>query len=118
MTDVPEKRRLVAASAYKDLFGDFRAKDGIGQPATVMDGARLADLLVKNFSKIDLNGDGVSFSEIRHAEAMPFNFSQEELLMLKVLEKYFETICNLVDDQPGPETRYKCSRCRGAGAIS
>ncbi len=94
----------MAASAYKDLFGDFRNKEGTGQPPTVMDGPRLADLLVKNFGKLDLNGDGVSLREIQRAETMPFNFSGEELLMLKVLEKYFETICNLVDDEPGPDT--------------
>jgi hypothetical protein len=104
MTDIPEKRRRMAASAYKDLFGDFRNKEGTGQPPTVMDGPRLADLLVKNFGKLDLNGDGVSLREIQRAETMPFNFSGEELLMLKVLEKYFETICNLVDDEPGPDT--------------
>jgi hypothetical protein len=105
MTNIPEKRRLVAASAYEDLFGDCRNKEGTGQPPTVMAGERLADLLLKNFGKIDLNGDGVSLSEIKRAETMPFNFSEEELLMLKVLEKYFETICNLVDDEPGPDTR-------------
>jgi hypothetical protein len=104
MTNIPEKRRLMGASAYKDLFGDFRASEGTGKPPTVMDGERLADLLVKNFGRIDLNGDGVSLSEIKRAETMPFNFSAEELLMLKVLERYFETICNLVDDQPGPDT--------------
>lgn len=104
MTDIPEKRRLMAASAYKDLFGDFRNKDTTGKPPTVMDGARLSELLIKNFGKIDVNGDGVSLSEIKRAEAMPFNFSEEELLMLKVLERFFETVCNLVDDEPGPDT--------------
>jgi hypothetical protein len=104
MTNIPEKRRVMAASAYKDLFGDFRNKEGTGQPPTVIDGPRLADLLVKNFGKIDHNGDGVSLREIQRAETMPFDFSAEELLMLKVLEKYFETICNLVDDEPGPDT--------------
>ena len=24
--------------------------------------------------------------------------------MLKVLERFFETVCNLVDDEPGPDT--------------
>jgi len=99
-----EKRRLMAASAYKDLFGDFRNQGGTGKPETVMDGERLADLLVKNFAKLDVDGGGVSMREIRRAETMPFNFSKDELLMLKVLEKYFETICNLADDEPGPDT--------------
>ena len=67
MTDIPEKRRLMAASAYKDLFGDFRNKDTTGKPPTVMDGARLSELLIKNFGKIDVNGDGVSLSEIKRA---------------------------------------------------
>jgi len=99
-----EKRRLMAASAYKDLFGDFRVAGGTGKPETVMDGARLADLLVANFAKLDVDGGGVSMREIKRAETMPFNFSADELLMLKVLEKYFVTICNLADDEPGPDT--------------
>ncbi|MFA6213619.1 MAG: hypothetical protein WCT03_21745 [Candidatus Obscuribacterales bacterium] len=103
MTDIPEKRRRMGATAYKDLFGDFRNSEE-NQPSTVMSGERLADLLKENFGKIDKNGDGVSLSEIKRAEAMPFNFSEEALLMFKVLEKYFETICNLADDEPGPDT--------------
>ena len=94
----------MGASAYKDLFGDFRNSEATGQVPTVMSGERLADLLTANFSKIDVNGDGVSLSEIKRAHAMPFNFTAEELLMFKVLEKYFETICNLADDEPGPDT--------------
>ncbi|MBU6452856.1 MAG: hypothetical protein KGS72_13805 [Cyanobacteria bacterium REEB67] len=104
MTDLPARRRLVAASAYKDLFGDLRNRPEPEPKPTVMDGKTLAELLVKNFGKLDLNGDGVSLREIRRAETMPFNFSAEEQLMLKVLERYFETICNLVDDEPGPDT--------------
>lgn len=103
MTDIPEKRRRMGAAAYKDLFGDFRNSEE-NQPSTVMSGERLADLLKENFGKIDKNGDGVSLNEIKRAEAMPFNFSEEALLMFKVLEKYFETICNLADDEPGPDT--------------
>jgi hypothetical protein len=103
MTDIPDKRRRMGATAYKDLFGDFRNSEE-NQPSTVMSGARLADLLKENFDKIDKNGDGVSLSEIKRAEAMPFNFSEEAILMFKVLEKYFETICNLADDEPGPDT--------------
>jgi len=103
MTDIPEKRRRMGATAYKDLFGDFRNSEE-NQPSTVMSGARLADLLKENFDKIDKNGDGVSLREIKRAEAMPFNFSEEAILMFKVLEKYFETICNLADDEPGPDT--------------
>lgn len=104
MTDIPEKRRRMAASAYKDLFGDFRNSESTSQTPATLSGERLADLLKENFSKIDTNGDGVSLREIKHAEAMLFNFSAEALLMFKVLEKYFETICNLVDDEPGPDT--------------
>ncbi len=104
MTDIPEKRRRMAASAYKDLFGDFRNSESTSQAPTTLSGERLADLLKENFSKIDVNGDGVSLREIKHAEAMPFNFSAETLLMFKVLERYFETICNLADDELGPDT--------------
>ena len=104
MTDIPEKRRRMGASAYKDLFGDFRNSEEANQTTTVMSGERLADLLIKNFGKIDKNGNGVSLSEIKRADTMLFDFSSEELLMLKVLEKYFETICNLADDEPGPDT--------------
>ncbi|CAN5276925.1 hypothetical protein BH11CYA1_BH11CYA1_10020 [soil metagenome] len=104
MTDIPEKRRRMGASAYKDLFGDFRNSEEPDQAPTVMSGERLAELLMKNFSKIDLNGNGVSLSELKHADKLLFDFSTEELLMLKVLEKYFETICNLADDEPGPDT--------------
>jgi len=104
MSDMPEKRRRMAASAYKDLFGDFLNSEGTDQRPTVMGGEQLADLLIKNFGKIDVNGDGVSLREIKRADTMPFNFTDEELLMLKVLEKYFETICNLADDEPGADT--------------
>ena len=104
MTDIAEKRRRMAASAYKDLFGDFRNSESTSPMPTTLSGERLADLLKENFSKIDINGDGVSLREIKHAEAMPFNFSAETLLIFKVLKKYYETICNLADDEPGPDS--------------
>ena len=104
MTDIAEKRRRMAASAYKDLFGDFRNSESLSPMPTTLSGERLADLLKENFSKIDINGDGVSLREIKRAVTMPFNFSAEALLMFKVLEKYFETICNLADDEPGPDS--------------
>lgn len=90
-------------SAYKILFGDVRNKEGAGQMPTVMSGERLADLLRETFGKIDINGDGVSLREIKRTDAMPFNFSAEALLMLKVLEKYFETLFKISHDDPGPD---------------
>jgi hypothetical protein len=65
----------------------------------------LAKLLDRNFERLDPNNDGISREEIANALLSPWSFSQEEVTMLKLLEKYFDTIANMVDEEPGKDTR-------------
>jgi hypothetical protein len=69
-----------------------------------LSGAKLAELLDLNFKKLDSNGNGISRAEIAAALMQPNVFSVDEYAMLKLVAKYFDTIINLSDDEPGDET--------------
>jgi hypothetical protein len=68
-------------------------------------GARLAKLLDKNFEKLDPNNDGITRDELAQALLSPWGFSEEDFLMIRLLQKYFDTIANMVDDEPGSDSR-------------
>ena len=68
-------------------------------------GAQLAKLLDKNFAKLDPNEDGITRDELAQALLAPWGFSQEDFTLIRLLQKYFDTIANMVDDEPGHDTR-------------
>lgn len=64
-----------------------------------MNGALLAELLQKNFKRIDINNDGISRKELAFALSAPQMFSKDEYAMLRLLSKYFHSIAAICDDQ-------------------
>lgn len=64
-----------------------------------MDGPYLAELLEKNFKRIDINGDGISRKELAFALSAPQYFSNDEFAMLRLLSKYFHSIAAICEDQ-------------------
>lgn len=99
-----ENRRLAAAQAYKDILGSLRTEAAASKICSALDGKSLALLLEKNFAFLDPNGNGITKEEIARAMLMTDRFAEEELVMLRLLGKYFDTIANMSDDQPGKET--------------
>ena len=67
-------------------------------------GERVVSLLDQAFSLLDPNNDGISREELVTALTHPQDFSVDQYAMLKLIAKYFDTIINLADDQPGEET--------------
>ncbi|HEY9684599.1 MAG TPA: hypothetical protein V6C86_23665 [Oculatellaceae cyanobacterium] len=68
-------------------------------------GARLAKLLDKNFEKLDPNNDGITRDELAQALLAPWGFSEEDFTLIRLLQKYFDTIANMVDEEPGSDSR-------------
>jgi hypothetical protein len=103
-----DSRQKAAQLTFDDILtkvqGDPASPASRPSPDT-MDGAHLAKLLDRNFERLDPNNDGISREEIANALLSPWSFSQEEVTMLKLLEKYFDTIANMVDEEPGKDTR-------------
>jgi hypothetical protein len=64
-----------------------------------LDNVLFADLLTKNFKRIDTNGNGISKKELAFAMSKPHEFSADEFTMLRLLSKYFDTIAKMCDDQ-------------------
>lgn len=64
-----------------------------------MDSVLFADLLNKNFKRIDTNNNGISKKELAFAMSKPHEFSKDEFTMLRLLSKYFDTIAKMCDDQ-------------------
>lgn len=69
-----------------------------------LSGDKLVELLNSNFAKVDLNNNGISRQELLAALTAPNVFTVNEYAMLKLVAKYFDTIINLSDDEPGAET--------------
>ncbi len=95
--------------AAKQAMEDIRILTGAGKRSAgdvlnpSMDGEKLVSLLRSNFEKLDPNGDGISRNELLAAISNPQNFTRDECEMLRLIAKYFDTIINLSDDEPGEE---------------
>ncbi|CAN5165090.1 hypothetical protein BH10CYA1_BH10CYA1_58170 [soil metagenome] len=83
---------------------DARASDHFDAVEEELSGAKLAELLDRNFTRLDPNGNGISRTEIAAALMTPNVFSVDEYAMLKLVAKYFDTIIKLSDDEEGDET--------------
>ena len=68
-----------------------------------LDARRLVELLNSNFKKLDHDNDGISRGELSVALARPGEFSNDEYTMLYLVGKYFDTISELSDDEPGKQ---------------
>ncbi|MBY0358050.1 MAG: hypothetical protein K2W82_08625 [Candidatus Obscuribacterales bacterium] len=72
---------------------------------SAMDGAKLIELLNKNFKRLAKSNDGITRGELTIALTNPHDFTQDEYVMLQLMAKYFDTIVNLSDDEEGEETK-------------
>lgn len=80
--------------------------ENLGEEAeNAMDGAKLIELLRKNYSRLAKNNDGITRGELAIALMSPTEFSQDEYVMLQLMTKYFDTIINLSNDEDGTETK-------------
>jgi len=106
MSGNERKRRTAANDTLEEVMRILRASGThLGTDPDTLDGKVLVQLLQRNFDRLDENGDGsISRDEIANALAKPFEFSQDEYAMLMLLGKYFHTIADLSDDEPGPDT--------------
>lgn len=95
--------------AAKQAMEDIRMLTGAGKQESEdalnpsMAGEKLVKLLKSNFEKLDPDGNGISRSELLSAISNPQKFSEDECEMLRLIAKYFDTIINLSDDEPGEE---------------
>lgn len=105
MSDIQDEAAKRALNDVRHLI-KHSSDDG---PSEILNPAisnkQLINLLKSNFSKLDPNNDGISRAELLRAISNPAAFSQNEFEMLKLITKYFDTIINLSDDEPGEELR-------------
>ncbi len=70
-----------------------------------MRGVQLAKLLNKNFAKLDPDNNGITRDELAQALLSPWGFSEEDFTLIRLIQKYFDTIANMVDEEPGSDSR-------------
>lgn len=103
-----QKKRMAAQEALEDVLWLVRGgSEECPLDAVARDeiaGEKFADLLKKNFKKLDPTGTAISKEHLAKALMKPDQFSDDEYVMLQLLAKYFDTIANMCDDEPGPQT--------------
>lgn len=110
MVHSKETSQKAAQSAFDDILRKAQGDQSSPlskAPATgaTPRGAQLAKLLDKNFEKLDPNNDGITRDELAQALLSPWGFSQEDFTLIRLLQKYFDTIANMVDEEPGKDSR-------------
>lgn len=107
MADPMNKKKAAANDTLEHVLGFLRLPDPAMPAAAAsveeLDGKLLIELLDKNFDRLDPTGTGISRKTISRALALPSEFSKDEYVMLQLLGKYFQTIADLSDDEPGDE---------------
>jgi hypothetical protein len=108
-----EKREQAAKLAFDDIMA--MAKDDRSSPLSKTDdnldahrtmrGVQLAKLLDKNFDKLDPDNDGITRDELAQALLSPWGFTEEDFTLIRLMQKYFDTIANMVDEEPGHDSR-------------
>jgi len=101
-----QKRHDAAHHAFQDVLGQLRTVEtNTTQPTdSLLDGATVAKLLEKNFSRLDPNGNGITREELAQALLSKNSYTSDEYAMLQLIGKYFETIANMCDDEVGPQS--------------
>lgn len=69
----------------------------------MLDSETFARLLVQTYPRLDPKNIGLTKEHLGKLIMRPDTFSRDEHVMLLMLAKYFDTIANLVDDEPGPQ---------------
>lgn len=69
-----------------------------------LDSESFARIFIQTYPRLDPKNQGLTKEHLGKLIMRPDVFSHEEYVMLMMLAKYFDTIANLVDDEPGPQT--------------
>lgn len=69
-----------------------------------LDSESFARIFIQTYPRLDPKNQGLTKEQLTKMIMRPDVFSHEEYVMLMMLAKYFDTIANLVDDEPGPQT--------------
>lgn len=69
-----------------------------------LDSESFARIFIQTYPRLDPKNQGLTKEHLSKLIMRPDVFSHEEYVMLMMLAKYFDTISNLVDDEPGPQT--------------
>ncbi len=69
-----------------------------------LDSETFARIFIQTYPRLDPKDQGLSKEHLGKLIMRPDVFSHDEYVMLIMLAKYFDTIANLVDDEPGPQT--------------
>ena len=107
MSDPINKKKAAANDTLEHVLGFLRTPDPAAQASSQveeLDGKLLIELLDKNFDRLDPSNTGISRKTISRAIALPSEFTKDEYVMLQLLGKYFQTIADLSDDEPGDDT--------------
>lgn len=102
-----QKKRLAAKEALEDVLWLVRGGSEdcpVDAAGGELDGEKFAELLRKNFKRLDPTGTAITKEHLAKALMKPDQFSEDEWVMLQLLAKYFDTIANMCEDEPGPQT--------------
>ncbi|MFN8550365.1 MAG: hypothetical protein U0103_02655 [Candidatus Obscuribacterales bacterium] len=69
-----------------------------------LDSEAFARIFIQTYPRLDPKNQGLTKEHLSKLIMRPDAFSHDEYVMLVMLAKYFDTIANLVDDEPGPQT--------------
>ncbi len=108
MSEQESRWELAAKTALAEVSQLLEANPDLKSYETsegTFDNQTFIGLLDKCFHNLDRNNDGISRAELLAALTSPSNFSKDEFVMLSLLAKYFSLIANMVDDQPGEESK-------------
>ena len=100
------RREDAAKRALEDiryLLRDSRQENSTSDLS--LSNEKLIELLKANFDKLDPDDNGISRDELVTALTRPHSFTADEYEMLRLITKYFDTIINLSDDEPGEDLR-------------
>jgi hypothetical protein len=101
MEEFTTQKKQVAGDLLDEILSMIQSFAPPNAPDPMIEGTLLIKLLNSNFERLDPNGDGISRKELSVALARPADFSTDEYAMLYLVAKYFDTIAELSDDEPG-----------------
>jgi hypothetical protein len=102
----PDDRKLLAERALANIewFVNNNQADRMVSGKALLDKHEFIDLLNKNFDRLDEDrSNSISRAEIAVALSEIKDFSANEYVMLQLLARYFDFICELVDDNDESE---------------
>lgn len=102
-----QKKRQAAQEALEDVLWLVRGGSEVSPVDSAgceLDGEKFAELLKRNFKRLDPTGTAITKEHLAKALMKPDQLNEDEWVMLQLLAKYFDTIANMCEDEPGPQT--------------